>query len=646
MNIFQALKLGLKKIRFNKGKTLFVIVPIALMFTIIVIAASEAQNLITVAHNSIFSPIQGQNEVLEITKINRGFMSADSSTSDAGFTSTDIGNISSVSNVEKASLVSQLPINIIKSIDTFNNKTYSISALAGLDSEYAKLYTKENFDYNEGQPIPIILNANDFIEIYQEWGDKKEIAINFASQGSDPANISEQSPIKSRAISYNRNDLIGKTITVNFGGLNDITDYKQEPSANGFTFKKKTDEEIKTETESRKTAISKYWDYDKISKPITYTFKIVGISEGTDKTMAYVPSGFAYKLVNDYIKNEITARNGTVMPTEEQNATYTGLVYDGVSIQNDATSSVFANIRNQVRGQVNNQFGNINDQINTQNRQISRANSQISQQGQSTGGNGRPVQVRMQRISGINNLDANAIAISFPGAATTYNIPGLIYQKDRTSNSITGEAKNFDLTKDLPLVSNKILVKIRGLTAREQVVKDINSKGYNFQDFSKYKEFSTLESYLYLILNVASAVFMVITALFILINMAKFVSESKKEIGIFRAIGASKGDIRVIFILQAFLYILLSLALGGIIGMITVFGLSGVMVNSAQQFITSTLGSSITLSSDITNVQFINFNFEMIGIYTVILLIVTLIISLIPSEQAAKISPVEAIRNS
>ena len=41
MNFFQAQKLGLKKIKFSKGKSLFVIIPIALMFAIIVVAASE-----------------------------------------------------------------------------------------------------------------------------------------------------------------------------------------------------------------------------------------------------------------------------------------------------------------------------------------------------------------------------------------------------------------------------------------------------------------------------------------------------------------------------------------------------------------------------------------------------------------------------
>ena len=42
INLFQAQKLSLKKIGFNKGKSLFVIVPISLMFGIIVLAASEA----------------------------------------------------------------------------------------------------------------------------------------------------------------------------------------------------------------------------------------------------------------------------------------------------------------------------------------------------------------------------------------------------------------------------------------------------------------------------------------------------------------------------------------------------------------------------------------------------------------------------
>jgi putative ABC transport system permease protein len=196
------------------------------------------------------------------------------------------------------------------------------------------------------------------------------------------------------------------------------------------------------------------------------------------------------------------------------------------------------------------------------------------------------------------------------------------------------------------LPSTAILVKISDLNSREQVVSDLNSKGYSYQDFSQYKQFSQLESYLYLGLNVASIVFMAITALFILINMAKFVSEGKKEIGIFRAIGATKGDIRLIFILQSLSYILISIFLGALIGIGSVLLISGLMINSAQSFINTAVGKSVILSQGVSQMDFMGFNYQLIAIYIGILIVVTLIVSLIPSSQAARVSPVEAIRNS
>lgn len=642
MNLFQALKMSYKKITFSKGKSLFVIIPIALMFAIIVVAASEANNLITVAHNAIFSPIAGQNEVLEIAKSQREIIQqAFSDTSDAGYSSTDIANITSISNVEKASLVSKLPIDIIKTSDLFDGKKITIDNLAGLDSEYSKLYTAENFTYTEGQAIPIILNANDFVEIYEDWGDKTEITIDFSRQGN--ASQSNQGPVKARAVSYSRDDLIGKTFTIQFGGLTELDSFKQEPSSSGFKYTKKTVDELTTETNTRKDAIAKYWDYEKISQPITYTFVVVGVSEGSDKTTAYIPSTFATQLLKDYLSNAVAARNGTAIPSSDWNATYVGLVYDGVALQEDPTSQLFAGLRNQVTAQVKDQFNSVNNQINSANSQIRRANSSSS--GTHQGGPGAPPQVAV-RIGSIGSLNPDNVKITFPGSTTSYSIPGLVYQKDRTAKTITDVYTTFDFSKAVPLASDTLLVKLKNIDVREEVVSDLNAKGYNYQDYSKYKEFSTLENYLHLILNIGSVVFMVITALFILINMAKFVSEGRKEIGIFRAIGASKGNIRTIFIFQSLLFIIFSIILGGALGALAVLGLSNVMVSSAQQFITSTLGSSITLSHGVSAVDFIAFDLQMIAIYSGVLLLVTLVVSLIPSEQAAKVSPVEAIRNS
>jgi putative ABC transport system permease protein len=163
---------------------------------------------------------------------------------------------------------------------------------------------------------------------------------------------------------------------------------------------------------------------------------------------------------------------------------------------------------------------------------------------------------------------------------------------------------------------------------------------------SQYKAYEQLESQLSVILNVASIIFMVISALFVLINMAKFVSEGKREIGIFRAIGATQGDIRTLFILQSLIYILLSIGFGLVSGYLVINLISGPMAGYAQELLNNITGGGITLTAGITAQSFLSFNAELILIYSAVLILVTLIVSLIPANQAAKISPVEAIRNA
>lgn len=660
MKIIQAFKLALKKIKFNKGKSLFVIIPIALMVAIIVLASSEAINLINVAHNSIFSPIQSQNEVIELSKNASTNPREALSNASTGYTSTDNSIISNIANVESVGLISTLPVSNIQTKDLFTDNTITISSIAGLDSKYASLYTNSDFNYTEGSAIPIILNANDFSIAYEDWQGKTEISIDFAASANPENNdaLNAQSPIKTKALAYNRDDLIGKTFTISFGGLDSISDISQSSTSTGIKFTKKTQTELDTEIATRKTAIQKYWNYDQISKPLTYTFIVAGISEGSDKTKAYIPQEFATKLMSDYLQNEITARNSTAIPSADQNATYTGLVYDGVALTSDTTSSIFAGIRNQVNNQITSQIDEINKTIDSQNSAISSANAanreamekmreSFRASGQGPGGNPPSMpNVSFKSISStISKLSSSSIKVSYSGMGTSYSIPGLVYNKDRTTGEVAGEYTSFTSGAEVPLTSNTILIKINSLDNRESVVSELNSKGYNFQDYSQYKQYDRLESYLYLALNIGSIVFMVITALFILINMAKFVSEGRREIGIFRAIGGTKGDIRLMFVLQSIAYILISIVSGIVIGFIAVAALANIMVTYAQQFINAAVGSAVTLSGNIAASDFSSLNFVTIGIYALALIIVTLVVSLIPSSQAANVSPVEAIRN-
>jgi len=667
INILQAQKLGFKKIKFAKGKSLFIIIPIGLMVGLIVLGSSEAQNLIKVAHDSVFSPIQGQNEVLELNEsANFSPRQAMDNTEESGFTQSDIEAISTIGNIEKASLLTELPVEEIKSSDLFEGKVVNISSVSGLDKEYSKLYTNESFQYVDGSIIPIILNANDFQEIYEDWQGQTSIEITM-TRGQDQTEMENsvaKSPIKVRAVSYDREDLIGKEITIEFGGLATLSDYKQESSSNGFTYTLKTEEELNSENEARRTSISQYWDYEKISTPLTYKFVIVGISEGADKTKTFVPLEFVQKLMQDYLSYEITARNVTEIPESERNSTYIGLTYDGVNLENDSTSALFASMRKDMRSQVEEQYTEINEQIEEQNEAIGEANQrnresmekfaeEMNQQNGEEGGPGGPgggprTQIdlpNMISIGGVDTLNAGGISIGYPTSSTVFTIPGLVYLKDRSTNDITGEYTSFDFTQSLPIASNSMLIKLNDITNREQVVSDLNSNGYSYQDYSQYKELDKLEKYLNIGVNAASIVFMVITALFILINMAKFVSEGRKEIGIFRAIGASKNDIRLLFILQSLAYTIISIISGALLGILGVYAISNLIVNSAQKFINSTIGKTLVLSGGIQKADFLSFDSRMLLMYAGAILLITLIVSLVPSGQAAKVSPVEAIRN-
>jgi len=328
----QTIKLSFKKVKFNKGKSLFVIVPIALMFALLVFASSEITNIINVAEKSVFSSIDSQNQVIELNKnqasTQGGFkmITFDSSSQDTSYTAADTTAIDALNNVDQASLVTTVPIKNISTSDAIGTSKFSITSLAGLEQKYAGIYTNSDFTYKEGEAIPIILNANDFKEIYEEWNGQSEINVDLSSlrnsgpptDGSAPVDpVASKSPSKTKSLNYSKEDLIGKEITVTFGGLDDIADYTQEGTSTGFKFAKKTADTIATETATRLTDISKYWDYTKISTPLSYKFKVVGIIEGSDKTKSYVPSAFADKVLQDYLKNELSARSSTAIATTD-----------------------------------------------------------------------------------------------------------------------------------------------------------------------------------------------------------------------------------------------------------------------------------------------------------------------------------------
>ncbi len=117
---------------------------------------------------------------------------------------------------------------------------------------------------------------------------------------------------------------------------------------------------------------------------------------------------------------------------------------------------------------------------------------------------------------------------------------------------------------------------------------------------------------------------LLVSAIMIIVVLYISVSERTKEIGILRAIGARKKDIRHLFVSEAFLIGLLSSVLGAGIA-----GLGQLLVNTLAQPLTHMPIVAITSG------------YVLFGI--IISIIISLLAALAPSRKAAKLDPIEAL---
>jgi ABC-type antimicrobial peptide transport system permease subunit len=138
---------------------------------------------------------------------------------------------------------------------------------------------------------------------------------------------------------------------------------------------------------------------------------------------------------------------------------------------------------------------------------------------------------------------------------------------------------------------------------------------------------STVQTYVNLaatILSAIAAVSLVVSALMIIVTMYMSVSARTKEIGVLRALGESKGDIRLLFIAESIIIGVASAALATILAFVAEFVANGALAKIADYaFIQITPTNVLTVF--------------------VIALVISLIASLLPSRHAANLNPIDAL---
>lgn len=199
-------------------------------------------------------------------------------------------------------------------------------------------------------------------------------------------------------------------------------------------------------------------------------------------------------------------------------------------------------------------------------------------------------------------------------------------------NIIGGTTLQKELKKQkIKLKINSLGVKVTSMKLAKKVASQIekikvnNKKRYNASAVSGM--LSTIEVYINLVTKVLAgiaAISLLVSALMIIVTMSMSVADRTKEIGILRALGESKRDIRRLFTSEALIIGLASATLASL------------MAFSAQIAFNSLL-------SKITKFAFIQISLTNIISCFVISVIIALIAAILPARHAANLNPIEAL---
>jgi ABC-type antimicrobial peptide transport system permease subunit len=593
------LYISFKKIFNKKTKAFLLILPIAILLATAIIVSSQIQNIQSAVNSNVFESIQNQNTIIQIKKDvqtdpsdPRSFFNVNTN-----FTETDIANSKSVANISGISMNYSIPVRPIKTTNLIEGKTITFSALNVLDSESASLFTNETFEYSDGT-IPIILNAKSFTETIEDWGGLDSISINpRAARGSTPASGTPQTialgPTKIQNIEYDKSDIIGKEFDITIGGLDTLQSYKieRDESTNNIVFKKLTTDELATQEKTRNESISKYWDYQKISTPQTYHFKVVGLIESESDTKVYVPEDFAKVATDAFVANEVSSR--TAEPeTSLLGSTYSGLTYNGETLSSG-----------NGRGGFNFRAG------------------------------GNRMQGQPQMGGGVPQLTQSI----------SYFIPGLVITEDSSGN-VTGIDKSASVFDDSIKSSDTVTVKINNLVNRKQVIEDLSKAGFAYQDVSKSEVISSLQSTLSVASNYLSWGFIATVSLVIILALYKFVADSRREIGIFRAMGMKSSTVLVMVLIQG----IVSVLLGSVIGIALGVGLNILVASGVSTWfdlnITNSMKALYNITATVPVSVFLNIDWNSAVKYLLVASGIAIIASTFPALKASRMKPVEAIK--
>ncbi len=606
MPLSVAISTSLRKYRRKKLRTFFGIAPTVLLFIFIVLLSGIAVSADKFIHDRVLSKIEQKEEVFELSKqfgSGTGPAIADPN-SDAedptNYSLDDLAKVKKISHVVDVQPERPLPNMLVATQSLVAGKELQLTNLVGAPEDLGRLYNAVDFSYTPGQPIPIIINRSIFNYSSLDFAGKTDIALTQKDM-ADQAKQRELSPLKTKFLTddYQKSALLGKTFSATAGGLPRVAAYlvKTTNSKGDYTqtFHSFTPAEKLAEVKKQRDKITPYWDFDKLGKGVELQFRIAGFSESQDNANEYIPLEASSLILQQLYDLQRAARTKTVMPQELYNLNYSGL-----------------------------------------------------------------------RLSKSNQLSANSGGYSpyaellpakyqYEGQSPTMPepiaIPGWLYKATTKNDAVTlSEVDGFIIKPD-SLAIKALAVRVDDATNAAKAQKELVAAGYpEAQNTGGLT--STLRG---LRKGLSTALFWIvvvltfINSLILISTVSRTVADAQREIGVFRALGARKRDIRKLYVVYSSLQTALGIGAGLLLGLLAVWPVSNFLASKAKLFLpidSSSGEGAFGFNLKVSPADLQHFDWQRIIIYSLALLFVTIIVSLIPAARAARISPVEAIRRA
>ncbi len=188
-------------------------------------------------------------------------------------------------------------------------------------------------------------------------------------------------------------------------------------------------------------------------------------------------------------------------------------------------------------------------------------------------------------------------------------------------------------TDDAPQTYLELFVETDNSNNTSSVAQEIEALGYETQYFQKNaSELEARFSYLTNSLGVISGIILLTSAIAIMSTFLATISERRRELGLFRALGATKKQIRRLILNEAII-----IGLVGSIAGITIGYLTSLILNA---FLTKAISSTTTIST--TNFFSLSINHLLLTIFFGSAL--TILTAYIPAHQASNIDPIQSLK--